>query len=356
MFSQIGFSFSDENKRDDGDNVLFKKISTSFSESGEIYTDNSQEFMKACQDLLWNHDAGTPSSSQTNGVAERALRRAEKNGGIVRWSAAVIFGKCKTRWQKAKLHSKKNPPVQPRREASPQPLTRQVFEARAKVETRCQAAVNLPKYLPELSSANTHQRATQVAWTLLKNKRPHALMNDFSLCSFEALTSTQSKLAGALRQAAGTMAIVVLSDEQWQQTTLLGTMGGGCWRAGERAKVRWTGTRVGRSLTRDLDATHAKEAKDRYGMRAQASPCAAHCRQECRLMQQPHTLTDAATDMTVPAGRRRMQRSGPHQSRDGVRKHAAHQTESSCQRRGGGARGLWTALSGDPRTAIENQH
>ena len=155
-----------------------------------------------------------PHRSRTNGVAERALCRAEKNGGIVRWSAAVIFGKCKTRWQKAKLHSKKDPQVQPRREASPQPLTRQVFEAQAKVETRCQAAVKMPKHLPELSNAKTHKRATQVAWTPLKNKRPNALMNDFSLCSFEALTSTQSKLAGAVRQTAGTIAIVVNSGNR----------------------------------------------------------------------------------------------------------------------------------------------
>ena len=40
-----------------------------------IYTDCAKEFVKASQDLQWNHDA-------TNGVAERAVRR-EKEGRAV---------------------------------------------------------------------------------------------------------------------------------------------------------------------------------------------------------------------------------------------------------------------------------
>ena len=34
-----------------------------------IYTDNSLEFGKACEDLSWNHCTSTPQRSETNGIA-----------------------------------------------------------------------------------------------------------------------------------------------------------------------------------------------------------------------------------------------------------------------------------------------
>ena len=37
-----------------------------------IYTDNSLEFGKSCEDLSWNHCTSTPHRSETNGIAERA--------------------------------------------------------------------------------------------------------------------------------------------------------------------------------------------------------------------------------------------------------------------------------------------
>ena len=43
-----------------------------------IYTDNSMEFGKACEDLSWNHCTSTPHRSETNGTAERAVRRIEE--------------------------------------------------------------------------------------------------------------------------------------------------------------------------------------------------------------------------------------------------------------------------------------
>ena len=43
-----------------------------------IYTDNSLEFGKACEDLSWNHCTSTPHRSETNGIAERAVRRVKK--------------------------------------------------------------------------------------------------------------------------------------------------------------------------------------------------------------------------------------------------------------------------------------
>ena len=43
-----------------------------------IYTDNSLEFGKACEDLSWNQCTSTPHRSVTDGIAERAVRRAKK--------------------------------------------------------------------------------------------------------------------------------------------------------------------------------------------------------------------------------------------------------------------------------------
>ena len=43
-----------------------------------IYTDNSLEFGKSCEELFWNHCTSTPHRSETNGIAERAVRRVKE--------------------------------------------------------------------------------------------------------------------------------------------------------------------------------------------------------------------------------------------------------------------------------------
>ena len=61
---------------------------------------------KACEELSWNHCTSTPHKSETNGIAERALRRVkegtsavllqsglDENGGQLPWNAFPI---CKT--------------------------------------------------------------------------------------------------------------------------------------------------------------------------------------------------------------------------------------------------------------------
>ena len=48
-----------------------------------IYTDNSLEFGKACEDLYWNHCTSTPHRSETNGIAERAVRRVKEGTSAV---------------------------------------------------------------------------------------------------------------------------------------------------------------------------------------------------------------------------------------------------------------------------------
>ena len=48
-----------------------------------IYTDNSLEFGKACEDLSWNHCTSTPHRSETNGIAERAVCRVKEGTSAV---------------------------------------------------------------------------------------------------------------------------------------------------------------------------------------------------------------------------------------------------------------------------------
>ena len=48
-----------------------------------MYTDNSLEFGKSCEELSWNHCTPTPHSSETNGIAERAARRIKEGTSAV---------------------------------------------------------------------------------------------------------------------------------------------------------------------------------------------------------------------------------------------------------------------------------
>ena len=83
------------------------------------YTDNSLEFGKACEDLSWNHIASTPHRSETNGIAERAVRRIwkrhlqycfnqvwMKNGGRVPWSATAFCETLQISYLMGRRHTK----------------------------------------------------------------------------------------------------------------------------------------------------------------------------------------------------------------------------------------------------------
>ena len=48
-----------------------------------IYTDNSLEFGKACEDLSWNDCTSTPHRSETYGIAERAVRIVKEGTSAV---------------------------------------------------------------------------------------------------------------------------------------------------------------------------------------------------------------------------------------------------------------------------------
>ena len=54
-----------------------------------IYTNKSVEFGKACEDLSWNHCTSTPHRSETNGIAERAVRRVKEGTSAVLLQSGV---------------------------------------------------------------------------------------------------------------------------------------------------------------------------------------------------------------------------------------------------------------------------
>ena len=83
-----------------------------------IYTDTSLDFGKACEDLSWNHCTSIPHRSETNGIAERAVRRVKegmfvvllqqvwmKNGGQIPWNATPICETFKISCLMGRLHT-----------------------------------------------------------------------------------------------------------------------------------------------------------------------------------------------------------------------------------------------------------
>ena len=48
-----------------------------------IHTDNSLDFGKSCEELSWNHCTSTPHRSETNVIAERAVRRVKEGTSAV---------------------------------------------------------------------------------------------------------------------------------------------------------------------------------------------------------------------------------------------------------------------------------
>ena len=70
-----------------------------------IYTDNSFEFGKVCEDLSWNHCTSTPHRSGTNGIAERAVRRV-KEGACRFYGMVYYLRNIKDLLSLGKLHTK----------------------------------------------------------------------------------------------------------------------------------------------------------------------------------------------------------------------------------------------------------
>ena len=82
-----------------------------------IYTDKSLEFGKSCEDLCWNHCSSTPHRSETNGIAERAVRRVKEGASAVlsqsgldnKWWADSVECYCYLRKIQDKLSDGKTP-------------------------------------------------------------------------------------------------------------------------------------------------------------------------------------------------------------------------------------------------------
>ena len=45
-----------------------------FQKQERVFADNPREFIEACQDLQWTHDANTAHRSETSWIAERGVR------------------------------------------------------------------------------------------------------------------------------------------------------------------------------------------------------------------------------------------------------------------------------------------
>ena len=54
-----------------------------------IYTHISLEFGKSCEDLSWNHCTSTPHRSETNEIAERAVRRIKEGTSAAQLQSAL---------------------------------------------------------------------------------------------------------------------------------------------------------------------------------------------------------------------------------------------------------------------------
>ena len=66
-----------------GNKICSKKFLEPNWKPKVIYTDNSLEFGKACEDLPCSHCTSTPHRSETNGIAERAVRRVKEGTSAV---------------------------------------------------------------------------------------------------------------------------------------------------------------------------------------------------------------------------------------------------------------------------------
>ena len=77
-----------------------------FLEPNVIYTDNSLEFGKACEDLSWNHCRSTPHRSETNGLAERAVRRVKEGASAVLLQSSITLQLRKTIQESINLERK----------------------------------------------------------------------------------------------------------------------------------------------------------------------------------------------------------------------------------------------------------
>ena len=61
-------------------NILLAEILASMPNARKSLDTRFQEVFFVCPDLQWTHDRNSPHRSETNGIAERAVRRRVKEG------------------------------------------------------------------------------------------------------------------------------------------------------------------------------------------------------------------------------------------------------------------------------------
>ena len=66
--------------------------SSSRCKSQKLFADNTLEFGKTCEDLSWNHRTSTPHRCETNGIADRAIRRIKRR--------ELLLCRCNLAWMK----------------------------------------------------------------------------------------------------------------------------------------------------------------------------------------------------------------------------------------------------------------
>ena len=110
-------SYPCENKNSQETEKSLRKILEPSQKPKVIYTDNSLEFGKSSEELTWNHRTSTPYRSETNGIAQRAVRRVKQGTPAVplqsglddRWWSDSMECYCYLRHVQDILADGKNP-------------------------------------------------------------------------------------------------------------------------------------------------------------------------------------------------------------------------------------------------------
>ena len=81
-----------ENRGFIGNTVLLAKISSAISEAGENLHVQFRSVRASVSGLQWNRDTGASLRSETNGVAERAVRRVKEGTSVARVQSGPLGG------------------------------------------------------------------------------------------------------------------------------------------------------------------------------------------------------------------------------------------------------------------------
>ena len=90
----IGSGATNEKRNRARDDEKFAKVRAARTETMFLFTQIiSLEFIRACEDLCWNHDKSTPYRSETNGITENAVRRVEDGTSALLVQLVFFFSK-----------------------------------------------------------------------------------------------------------------------------------------------------------------------------------------------------------------------------------------------------------------------